>query len=171
MYYVWTRSLQVWDRSIYLSIYLSIFKMSIYYHPNTYLFFFFLFFSSLSLVICAGTHGIQMGTSSPTNNSVLLGCIRDLRWIHASVWLQTPLERCTRGPLAGGAHRHSQCKFQLDVTFQKPCILFKMHFWVIRHETPRRCGTSPIFSRNVFRANRKPRCRRPTNRSANQACR
>lgn len=158
------------DRSIYQSIYLSLKWVFIIILTLTFFFCLF-FFSSLSLVICAGTHGIQMGTSSPTNNSVLLGCIRDLRWIHASVWLQTPLERCTRGPLAGGAHRHSQCKFQLDVTFQKPCILFKMHFWVIRHETPRRCGTSPIFSRNVFRANRKPRCRRPTNRSANQACR
>lgn len=158
------------DRSIYQSIYLSLKWVFIIILTLTFFFCLF-FFSSLSLVICAGTHGIQMGTSSPTNNSVLLGCIRDLRWIHASVWLQTPLERCTRGPLAGGAHRHSQCKFQLDVTFQKPCILFKMHFWVIRHETPRRCGTSQIFSRNVFRANRKPRCRRPTNRSANQACR
>lgn len=89
-------------------------------------------FLSRSLVICAGTHGVQMGTSPPTNNSVLPGCICDLRRIYARVWLQTPLEWCPRGSLAGGAHRRSQCKFDgtlfKTIVFYVKCILDE-HNW------------------------------------------
>lgn len=48
-----------------------------------------------------------MDSTGPTHHPVLLGVFFPVRGLHPRVRLQTPLERCTGGSPAGGAHRRA----------------------------------------------------------------
>lgn len=66
----------------------------------------------------------QMDSTGPTHHPVLPGGLFPLRGLHPRVRLQTPLERCTGGSPAGGAHRraHRESNTGVHIPITPTCV-------------------------------------------------
>lgn len=104
-----------------------------------------------------------MDSTGPTHHPVLPGGLFPLRGLHPRVRLQTPLERCTGGSPAGGAHRraHRESNTGVHILITPTCVTTLARCF-------RRSDTCPTSSSRGLPAARAPTRRRTNSWSANR---